>query len=106
MKRTSPKRQIMDIIEVDHVEDTKSEGHWGRTSLEALNVGTIPAFEIHNVGIVPTFKMHNVGTVPTFKMHNFGTVPTYNKNDTVAWGSVHTDYFVEHISNPQMTLSI
>ena len=27
-------------------------------------------------------------------------------HDTVAWGSVRTDYFIEHISNPQMTLSI
>ena len=58
----------MEVIEVDHVDETKSEGHQGKTSPEGLNVVT-----------VPTFKMHNVGTVPTFKMHNIGTVPRYMK---------------------------
>ena len=81
LRRTSSKRQIMEIIEVDHVEETNSEGHWGRTKLEALNVGTVPAFEMQNVGTVPTFKMHNVGTVPTIKIHNVRTVPTYKTHN-------------------------
>jgi len=74
LRWTSSKRQIMKVIEVDHVEETNSEGHWGKTSSE----GTVPMFKKHNVGTVPTFKMHNVGTVPTYKTHNVGTVPTYN----------------------------
>ena len=65
---TLSKRQIVEVS--------------GWTSLEGLNVGTVPTLKTHNIGTVPTFKMHNVVTVPIFKMHNVGTVPT-NKTHNI-----------------------
>ena len=47
------------------------------TSLEGLNLGTVPTFKMHNVGTLFTFKMHNVVTVSTFKMHNIGAPILY-----------------------------
>ena len=61
---TSSKRQIMEVIEVDHVE-------------EGLNVGIVPISKMYNIGTVPTYKTHNVGTVPTYKTHNLGTELSY-----------------------------
>ena len=67
-RQTISKRQLMEVIEVDHVEETKKGRSLRWTSSERLNVGTVPTFKIHNVGTIPTFKMHNVGIVPAFKM--------------------------------------
>ena len=47
------------------------------TSLEGLNLGTVPTFKMHNVGTVPAFKMRNGGTVPTYKTHDIGTRLSY-----------------------------
>ena len=79
LRWTSSKRQIMGVIEVEHLEETYSEGHWGWTSSK----------ELHNVGTVPTLYILNVGSVPILCILNVGTVPTFSPSEQVHLNDLH-----------------